>query len=73
MNRMPSSNSSSQAGHTAEVAIVGMTTMVPWAVEIVVRIAVAEVMTRATTSNSSSNSNKLLVSRCKATMIEEVR
>ena len=74
MNRMPSSNSNSQVGHMAEVVIVGTTTMVPWAVETVAQTIVVEVMTRAaTTLSSSSNSNKRLVSRCRAIMIEEVR
>ena len=72
MNRMPSS-SSNQAGRMVVEAIVGTTTMVPWAVEIVVQTTVVEAMTRATTRSSSSNSNKPLVSRCKATMTEEVR
>ena len=70
MNKMLSSNSSSQADHTEEAAIVEMTTMVPWAVEIVAQTIVVEAMTRATIPSSSSNSNKPLVSRCRATMIE---
>ena len=73
MNRMLSSNSSSQVDPMVEVAIAGMTTTVPWVVEIVAQTIVVEAMTRATTRSSSSNSNKQLVSRCRATMIEEVR
>ena len=73
MNRMLNSNSSSQVDPMAEVAIAGMTTTVPWVVEIVAQTIVVEAMTRATTHSSSSSSNKQLVSRCRAIMIEEVR